>query len=413
MGLVKITKTLSTATLQEVPCSILEEGGSVFLVKEDPGERHLIERDAPFYKKLQIPYQNLPSEFDKIMIDITTQCNLRCSVCYRRLNSEPDINIAVLRKLSRVFRGKVISLCGGEPTMRSDLPEIIRMFSRQNTVFLITNGIRLADVAYAKELKKAGLRHISFSLNGFSEETLGKINGPGLLSDKLQALNNLKALKMNTVLAFVLVKGLNEGDLGRILSLCLENRDFIQELRIRAMVPMGSHLEKEKVCISEMLDIVVGALEISKADVLREFELKRLANLLFGHEIFGIKSCSFDFHLGLGESGFIPLGRRISADTSEGYPRFLRKAIVVGELVKLFGMSMVVRGVAKKVLKADFLPWIHPRNVFKIGLRAWPDIHTIDLEENKRCKTGYWFGGGVISFCRANILKDAREGGRL
>ncbi|MFA4983881.1 MAG: radical SAM protein [Candidatus Omnitrophota bacterium] len=413
MRLIKTSTSLSAFTLQEVSCRIYEDEGRVFLNKDDsPGERHLIEKAPSFYKKMDVDYGSISQGFDRIMVDVTTRCNLHCSVCYRKLNSREDVPLATLREFAAGCRGKIISLCGGEPTMRDDLPEIIRSFGRRNAVFLITNGIKLADFDYAYKLKMSGLRYVSFSLSGFSEGTLGRINEAGLLSAKLKALGNLKRLKIKTVLAAVLIKGVNDKELKDIFDFCLDNRDFIYELRVRAMAPLGAHLDYERMCISQMLDTVSGELGIDKGDILGEFELKREANVLFRREIFNIKSCTFDFHLKLRKNGFSPVWNKSFSVHPRAYHPLLRKASVFLRLMKVFGAATVLRGALKKVFKIDFLPWIYPKNIFKVGLRSWPDINTIDLQENYRCRTGYWLDGTLVSFCRANIIRDGFKNDR-
>ncbi|MDD5254979.1 MAG: radical SAM protein [Candidatus Omnitrophica bacterium] len=408
MRLLKNTRSLLPGTLQLRDCGIFEEEGNILLVKgEGAQERHIIERDTCLYKKMDIAYGRRAPGFDRVMIDVTTRCNLKCSVCYREPDSAADMDIRKLGELAQQFRGKIISICGGEPTMRPDLPQIIRLFSKKNTVFLITNGIKLSQYDYLRELHASGLRYVSFSLNGLSEEALAAINEEGILAQKLSALANLKRLRVKTVLAVVLAKGVNEKELPQIFDFCLQNRDYIEELRIRAMAPLGAHLAGEKLCISEMIDTVTRAFGISKECVLREFEVKRAVNTLCRREIFSIKSCTFDFHLKTHRGRVYPAGEDIT-EKIHFPPQGLRQKIrVFRSLLKLYGPAMLIAGVFKSARRAESIPWFHSGGLFKIGLRSWPDINTIDLEENSRCRTGYWLDGRFVSFCYANILKDA------
>lgn len=404
----KESMTICPITLREVSSRIVEEDGSIFLERYGVhGGKHLIEKSADFYRELDVNYKRQKGVFDKIMVDVTTKCNLRCPVCYRRPNESPDMDIAILRKLSRKWKGMIVSLCGGEPTVREDLPDVISMFSKRNSVFLITNGIRLADFSYLNVLKKMGLRYVSLSLNALSEDVLTKINGENLLSYKLQALDNLGRAGMQVVLATVLVRGVNEQELGGILKLCLDKRDFIRELRIRTMAPLGAYLDREKFCLSEMIDVVARHLHVNTDDLLKELQLKRAVNKLFQEEVFAMKCCSFDFHLRAKNKEIVSIVGGLDCVKEHCWPGPVNKISILTTLIKIYGIAMVWRGCLKFVFRKQALPWVHSRNILKIGLRVWPDINTIDMEENKRCRTGYWMDGEIFSFCHANIIKNS------
>ena len=343
--------------------------------------------------------------FNKIMVDVTTRCNLECPVCYRAKDSQEDLSFQLLESLSRKYHGKIISLCGGEPTIREDLPEIIRLFSKRNTVFLVTNGVKLADYEYLKSLKKSGLRYLSFSFNALSDEIYNKINGRSLLDLKLKALGNIKTAGIMTILSVLIAKGLNENQISGILKYCLENRDFIRELRIRTMVPISKYLSMERYTVADLLDIVCKETCISKEDILEELELKKRINNLFGKEIFIQKTCSFDFHL----------KRKGDVYTSVGKDMWLGDAgknkisgvVLLFKLLKAYGLRMSAAGFLKTNLGCEKKPWIHDSDIFKIGLRSWPTRDDIDMEENKKCQTGYYMDGKILPFCYANILKDS------
>jgi len=54
-----------------------------------------------------------------------------------------------------------IVFTGGEPTLRSDLPDLIEQAEKQDQVTgLLTNGLRLAETAYLHKLLQSGLDHL-------------------------------------------------------------------------------------------------------------------------------------------------------------------------------------------------------------------------------------------------------------
>ena len=339
--------------------------------------------------------------FNKIIIDVTTRCNLECPVCYREKNSLQDLPFELLKRLALKYRGIIISLCGGEPTVREDLPEIIELFAKRNTVFLITNGIKLVDYDYLRNLKRKGLRYISFSLNGLSDDVYKKINGKPLVDLKLEALNNIKKAGIRTIMSVLLVKGINENQISGILDYCLENRDFIEELRIRTMISLGKYIHNEKYSIPELLEVVCKEINIKKEDALKEFRLKEQINSLFRKEIFTLMSCSFNFHLRKYNDKILPVGHNMEITEIES-SRF-EKIFSLFKMIKAYGIKMTTAGFLKTFFKYEKRPWIHSDNIFKIGLRSWPDKDDIDMEENKKCQTGYYLDGNVVPFCYANI----------
>ena len=281
------------------------------------------------------------------------------------------------------------------------------MFSKINTVFLITNGIRLIDYDYLRKLKRKGLRYISFSLNGFSDDVYKKINGRSLVDLKLRALNNIKKAGIKTIMSVLLVKGINEKQISPILDYCLENRDFIEELRIRSMVPLGKYIHNEKYTIADLLEVVCKEINIKKEDAFKEFRLKEQINPLFRKRIFPLMFCSFDFHLKKHNDKIFPVGQNIEICRIESHS--FKKIFLLFEMIKAYGIKMVTAGFLKTIFKDEKRPWIHSENIFKIGLRSWPGKEDIDIEENKRCQTGYYLNGDVVPFCHANILIEGNH----
>jgi len=339
-------------------------------------------------------------KFDRIIIDVTARCNLNCPVCYHNGKEEQDIPMASLEKIANMYHNKIISLCGGEPTLRDDLPKIIKLFSRNNTVFLVTNGLRLTDHDYVMFLKKEGLKYISFSFNGFSEKAYEKINGRPLLGLKLKALENIKKVNIKTILSVLIVKGINENEIKGIFGYCIKNSDFIRELRIRSMVNIGRHLNYTKYTVSELLDIVCNQINIDKRDVYRENELQGMLNKVL-KTIFIPRECSFDFHLKKKGDRFIPVGENLRIDSIKG--SHFKAVAMLQEIIKTFGIAMGIKGVLKIIFNPG-APWVHNADIFKIGLRSWPDGK--DKMPGQICRTGYYMNGKIVPFCYANLLKN-------
>ena len=91
-----------------------------------------------------------------VEIELTQRCNLRCPVCFMAaeaaraaLPSDPDM--AALEGIYRAIMAKTgpqtsIQLTGGEPTVRADLPEIVRLGRKIGftAIEVNTNGVVIA-----------------------------------------------------------------------------------------------------------------------------------------------------------------------------------------------------------------------------------------------------------------------------
>jgi len=101
---------------------------------------------------------------------VTYRCNFRCGFCgYWRdpLGQAPEPPVEDYargaRKLAS-FGTLLISLAGGEPLLRKDLPRIVAEIGRYHFPFVTTNGW-LADEATAAAIMKAGAWGVSISID--------------------------------------------------------------------------------------------------------------------------------------------------------------------------------------------------------------------------------------------------------
>ncbi|MDQ7826775.1 MAG: radical SAM protein [Candidatus Eremiobacteraeota bacterium] len=101
---------------------------------------------------------------------VTHRCNLTCRMCglWKTAKRSLELPLERIRKMARNFGSlgvSFISLGGGEPFMRDDLPMIIKAFMDEGiTVRLLSNGI-ITDRKLLDEVLATGLRHVSISLD--------------------------------------------------------------------------------------------------------------------------------------------------------------------------------------------------------------------------------------------------------
>jgi MoaA/NifB/PqqE/SkfB family radical SAM enzyme len=188
----------------------------------------IVERDADFCQESAryIGRQRVNSHV--VVVEVTNRCNNRCPNCYHaedRGIPEPTLDEIVGRVIS--IPTTHICLAGGEPTLRSDLPEIVRLAAAEGrAVTMYTNGIRLAEPGYANTLADAGLNWIGFSLHH------PEYSHPSIYRKKLLALDELAASRLRIGhIAFSLQ---HEGQIPDILDFIERNWHRSDHFRIRS-----------------------------------------------------------------------------------------------------------------------------------------------------------------------------------
>jgi len=128
--------------------------------------------------------------------EVTMGCNMRCghcgSSCEERLPDEltTDEALSLIDQVADLGL-KWITLSGGEPLIREDLPELVQKFaSRSVAVNIITNGW-LIDSKMAQQLKNSGVSTVAISIDG-TEKTHDSIRKNGSFMRICEAATHLK-----------------------------------------------------------------------------------------------------------------------------------------------------------------------------------------------------------------------------
>ena len=201
------------------------------------------------------------------LIEVTHRCNLKCCFCFADskadIESDPTIEqINDLYKSVLNYSGACnIQLSGGEPTLRDDLPQIIRNGKELGFGFIQvnTNGIRLAnDIEFVAELKAAGLDSLFLQFDGTDDSIYRKLRGKDLLALKIKAIENCKKYGIGVVLVPTLVPDVNVNNIGQIIDFALDNIKVIRGVHFQPVSYFGRiphpPEDKDRITLPEVME---------------------------------------------------------------------------------------------------------------------------------------------------------------
>ena len=162
-----------------------------------------------------------------LRISVTDRCNFRCRYCmpeevfgpdYPFLPREKILQFEEIVRLVRIFADlgvEKIRITGGEPLLRRDLPELIRMISEVEgirDIALTTNGTLLAR--HAEALRSAGLKRVNVSLDAIDDEIFQRMNGgKSSVRPVLEGIEAAARAGLRVKVIMVVQKGVNDGQI--------------------------------------------------------------------------------------------------------------------------------------------------------------------------------------------------------
>jgi len=162
-------------------------------------------------------------KFPYIRLSISDVCNFKCGYClpdgYKidKSDNRTFINTEEIKRLARALSELGVSkirLTGGEPTIRKDFFEIIKIIKENSGIkktVITTNGYKLDKIA--NDIKNSGLDGINISIDSLNPKTFKKITGHDRLEEILRGIKNLQKLNFKNIkINAVLLKGINDSE---------------------------------------------------------------------------------------------------------------------------------------------------------------------------------------------------------
>lgn len=204
---------------------------------------------------------------NNLRISVTDRCNIRCFYCMPSENVQfvHRSKIMTFEEIVNFVRLVVpmgvnkIRLTGGEPLVRKNIPELVKLLADIpgiEDIGITTNGILLPQ--YAQELYDAGLRRINISLDALNAKKFEEITRRDeyhKVMEGIQAAHaaGFKPIKINAVS----IRNLTEAE---IVPFGLLARETGAEIRFIEFMPLDAdnQWEREKVLFAHEIQEILS-----------------------------------------------------------------------------------------------------------------------------------------------------------
>jgi hypothetical protein len=385
-------------------------------------------------------------------IDLTNRCNFHCPVCFANSMDSGYVFEPTLEEIKRMMGAlrkerpastPAVQFAGGEPLIRDDIFEIIKMAKDFNfsQIQAASNGLKISEsLDFTKKLKETGMNSIYLQFDGITPEVYKKTRGFNAWPIKLKAIENCRKVDLSIILVPTLIKGVNDNQIGDMINFAVKNVDIVRGVNFQPVSFTGridrSKLKKQRITIPDFIKLVEEQTNgvIKKEDfypVPWAVPISRLLTLFKG-----IPQTEFTCHAHCGAATYVfvennkmtPITRFFDA---EGFYDFLvqvadeckdkkfKKAKIGLKLMSNMGKFIDEKkkpewlDLKKIIFNIIFhgtrgtLEDFHSKKVrsLLIGCMHFQDPYNLDLERICRCCIHYAIPDGrIIPFCTYNTI---------
>lgn len=174
-------------------------------------------------------------EVTDLRISLTQRCNLKCVFCHMEGQppSREELSVDAIRRIVRAGASVGIDrvkLTGGEPTLRTDLPEIVAAIAPLvNEVSMTTNGLLLESLA--APLRAAGLARVNVSLPSLDPTTYARLTGVDGVARVVRGVRAARTAGLHPIkLNVVALSGLTDeaAEVDRLVSFAQDEGAWVQ-----------------------------------------------------------------------------------------------------------------------------------------------------------------------------------------
>lgn len=206
---------------------------------------------------------------------VTNRCNLSCWYCFYYAEAagyvyEPSLDQIrfMIRQLKRQGYTMAVQITGGEPTLRQDLLEIVKILREEGVrhIQLNTHGIKFAElyirqspedaIDYARKLREAGVNTVYMSFDGVTPKTNWKNHWE--IPVILEVFR--KAGMTSTVLVPTVIKSVNDDEIGAIIKFAAKHMDVIRGVNFQPVSLTGmmkkSERERYRITIPDVIRLI-------------------------------------------------------------------------------------------------------------------------------------------------------------
>ena len=216
------------------------------------------------------------------VVEVTNLCNLNCPICFATANecgykyhpSKDEIRKMFQTVVDYVKSPRVIQISGGEPTIRDDLPEIVKMAKDMGIehVEVNTNALRISeDMDHLQALADAGLDTFYFQFDGIDDNIYLQTRGRAMFDVKKKAIENCGKVGVGVTLVVTVSPNINLNHVGKIIEFAALNVPTVKGVHFQPITYFGRYpiepTDKDRITLPDLAnEIEKQTMGMLKAD---------------------------------------------------------------------------------------------------------------------------------------------------